>query len=368
MKLTIDRSALLAAVGRVRGCCDTDSTIPIISSVLLTADDQGLTIAATNMELSAVEMAPANIAFGGVTTVNGELLFNLAKRLPPGATLSLETGTGDALAVKAARSNSSLATLPPDDFPELGAGSLPHSFVISAPVLLGLLDRPRHAVSTEATRYYLNGICLHRHDALLRAVATDGHRLVRTEAPLPPGAEGLPQIIVPLRAVDELRKALASATGAVSVYVSDTRIRVTVGALTLTSKLIDGTFPEYERVIPRGNDISLRLPRASLLDAVGRVALIGDVRGIPLILQAGGNAVRLSASQPERGEISEEIDDDVSIGGAVRVAFNAKYLSDALGTLNGPEVEFSFRDNQAPGILRDPADDATLIVVMPVRA
>ena len=237
------------------------------------------------------------------------------RKLPEGAEVELDHPGGDAqLALRAGRYSTHLVVLPTDDFPAMTAGTLPHRFTFPAQQLRGLIDRTRFAISTEETRYYLNGIYLHVADSegarVLRAVATDGHRLARVEEPLPEGAGGIPGVIIPRKTINELRKLLDEVSGGVELALSDTRIQFHVDSILLTSKLIDGTFPEYERVIPRGNDKVLRVGKKDFSDAVGRVAAISAERSRPVKLTLQRDLLTLSAASPEQGTASEELDAD----------------------------------------------------------
>ena len=252
------------------------------------------------------------------------------------------------------------------------AGSLPHKFSLPAQTLRGLIDRTRFAISTEETRYYLNGIYLHHADSggtpVLRAVATDGHRLARVEEPLPEGAAAMPGVIIPRKTVNELRKLLDEVTGNVEVALSDTRIQFRADQMLLTSKLIDGTFPEYERVIPRGNDKVLRVGKKDFADAVGRVAAISSERSRPVKLSLARDLLVLSASSPEQGTATEELDGDhvKYDAGPLEIGFQARYLNDITDQI--PEqVEFRFADGSAPTVVQDAGDASALYVLMPMR-
>jgi DNA polymerase-3 subunit beta len=252
------------------------------------------------------------------------------------------------------------------------AGQLPHNFHLSALVLRGLIDRTRFAISTEETRYYLNGIYLHAAvtDGLrsLRAVATDGHRLARVEEPLPEGAETIPGVIIPRKTIAELRKLLEEVTGSVEIGLSDTRIQFKVGPITLTSKLIDGTFPEYDRVIPHGNEKVLRVGKKDFADAVGRVAAISSERSRPVKLSLQKDLLTLSAASAEQGTATEELDGDrvKYEAGPLEIGFQARYLSDITDQITDA-VEFRFSDGSAPTIVRDAGDESALYVLMPMR-
>jgi DNA polymerase-3 subunit beta len=265
MKLTIERAALLKALAHVQSVVERRNTIPILSNVLITAQKGRLSLAATDMDLAITEQVEASAAKAGSTTAPAHTLYEIVRKLPDGAQVELETASDDnSLVVRAGRSRFTLQCLPPADFPAMAEGDLPHRFQLPATDLKGIIDRTRFAISNEETRYYLNGIYFHAASAggtaVLRGVATDGHRLARVEVPLPKGASEIPGVIVPRKTVGEVRKLLDESDGSVEVELSDTRIRFASGGVTLVSKLIDGTFPDYERVIPTGNDKVLNVP------------------------------------------------------------------------------------------------------------
>jgi DNA polymerase-3 subunit beta len=229
----------------------------------------------------------------------------------------------------------------------MAEGDLPHRFQLPATDLKGIIDRTRFAISNEETRYYLNGIYFHSATSngtqVLRGVATDGHRLARVEVPLPKGAADIPGVIVPRKTVGEVRKLLDESDGSVDIELSDTRIRFATGNVTLVSKLIDGTFPDYERVIPTGNDKS---------------------RAIKLAVAKG--VVTLSATSPDAGSATEEIEVEYKAA-ALEIGFNSRYLLDITEQITGAEARFLMADAGSPTLVRDGADESALYVLMPMR-
>jgi DNA polymerase-3 subunit beta len=325
------------------------------------------------MEIAIVEEVAASTSRNGATTAPAATLYDIVRKLPESAEIELDHPGGDAqLALRAGRFATSLVVLPVEDFPSMTAGQLPHHFHLPSLVLRGLIDRTRFAISTEETRYYLNGIYLHATVAegarMLRAVATDGHRLARVEEALPEGAETIPGVIIPRKTVGELRKLLDEESGGVEIGLSDTRIQFKVGPITLTSKLIDGTFPEYDRVIPRDNDKVLRVGKKDFSDAVGRVAAISSERSRPVKLSLQPHLLTLSAASAEQGTASEELDGDrvQYDSAALEIGFQARYLNDITDQITD-SVEFRFADGSAPTIVRDASDESALYVLMPMR-
>jgi DNA polymerase-3 subunit beta len=373
MKFKADRATLLRALAHVQSVVEKRNTIPILANVMLAVHDGKLTLTATDMEIAVVEDVAATTIRSGACTAPAATLYEIVRKLPDGAEVELDCPGGDAqLALRAGRYATSLVVLPTEDFPSMTAGTLPHKFALPAHTLRALIDRTRFAISTEETRYYLNGIYVHAGEAdgvrVLRAVATDGHRLARVEEPLPEGAASMPGVIVPRKTINELRKLVDEVTSDVEIALSDTRIQFTVGAIRLTSKLIDGTFPEYERVIPRDNDKVLRVGKKDFSDAVARVAAISSERSRPVKLSLARDLLVLSASSPEQGTATEELDGDrvKYEAGPLEIGFQARYLNDITDQI-GEQVEFRFADGAAPTVVQDAADGSALFVLMPMR-
>jgi DNA polymerase-3 subunit beta len=374
MKFAVDRAVLLKALAHVQSVVERRNTIPILANVMLEAREGGLKLTATDMEIAVVEEIPGvTVTRQGRTTAPAATLYEIVRKLPESAKVELDHPGGDAqLTLRAGRFDAKLAVLPVEDFPSMTEGKLPHRFGLPAGQLRELIDRTRFAISTEETRYYLNGIYLHATESagakVLRAVATDGHRLARVEEPLPDGATGMPGVIIPRKTVNELRKLAEEVTDEIAIALSDTKIRFTLGPVQLTSKLIDGTFPEYERVIPRGNDKVLTVKKDEFAAAVSRVAGISSERSRPVKLSVDRNHLLLSAASPELGQAQEELDGDVVTydSSPIEIGFQARYLNDITDQITD-SVEFRFADGQAPTIVADSAKPEALYVLMPMR-
>ncbi len=371
MKLTIERAALLKTLAHVQSVVERRNTIPILSNVLIDARDGTLALTATDMDLTIVDAVPVEVVEPGATTAPAHTLYDIVRKLPEGAQIEASTG-GDAgqIRIEAGRSVFTLATLPKEDFPTAGAVDLPHEFALQPGELRHLIDRTRFAISTEETRYYLNGIYLHAAKTegidVLRAVATDGHRLARFEMPLPEGAAGMPGVIVPRKTVNELRKLIDETDEAIEVALSDTKIRFAFDSTVLTSKLIDGTFPDYERVIPAGNDKIVEVDCQTFAEAVDRVSTISSEksRAVKLVIDDGG--ITLSATSPESGTATEEV--EITYGGPqIEIGFNSRYLLDIAHQIEGEEAEISLADAASPTVVRDSSDSSALYVLMPMR-
>jgi DNA polymerase-3 subunit beta len=371
MKLTIERAALLKALGHVQSVVERRNTIPILSNVKLDASDSQVDLRATDMDLEILEVVPAQIVAAGAVTVPAHTLYEIVRKLPDGAQVEVDAAGGDRLALRSARTRFSLACLPAEDFPLMASGDFRVRFIVSAGDLRRLIDRTRFAISTEETRYYLNGIYLHaiKHDGqteVLRAVATDGHRLARMQIPLPAGASGMPAVIIPRKTINEVRKLLDDANDEVEVALSESKIRFSVGSAVLTSKLIDGTFPDYERVIPTHNDKQLDVRCRDFAAAVDRVSAIASDRSRAVKLKVADGALELAASSQEHGSALEEL--EARYGGEpLEIGFNARYLLDITEHVEQDEVRFAMADAASPIILHGIGDDAAVYVLMPMR-
>jgi DNA polymerase-3 subunit beta len=371
MKLTIERSAFLASLAHVQGVVERRTTIPILSNVLLNARDGALRLTATDMDLAMLETVPADIAQDGATTVPAHTLYDIVRKLPEGAQVEIASG-GDQgqLALRSGRSRLTLATLPSEDFPVMAEGDLPHTFSIPAEHLRKVIDCTRFAMSTEETRYYLNGLYVHAAKSdkqqLLRIVATDGHRLARVEIPLPDGAGEMPGIIVPRKTVGEVRKLMDEAGGEIDVALSDTKIRFTCGAISLTSKLIDGTFPDYDRVIPFANDKKLEVDCKEFAHAVDLVSTISTERSRAVKLTLNRGSLQLSATSPESGSAIEELEVDYS-DGPLEIGFNSRYLLDITQQIESDGARFMLADSASPTLVRGTTDSGAIYVLMPMR-
>ncbi len=371
MRVILERSNLLKSLNHVHRVVERRNTIPILSNVLLSADGETLALKATDLDLEISETTPARVEQAGATTVPAYLLYDIVRKLADGSEVMLKLDeSGNALLVVSGRSSFRLQCLPQSDFPELTAGAFTHKFQIPAETLKRLIDKTQFAISTEETRYYLNGIYLHTIETdgqlRLRSVATDGHRLARAETDAPPGSEGMPGIIVPRKTVAELQKLVDQPDLEVTVELSDTKMRFMIGSVVLTSKLIDGTFPDYQRVIPTGNDKKLLIDRQSFAQAVDRVSTVSSERGRAVKLSIGDGSVTLAVNNPDSGSATEEIAADYS-SEPLEIGFNARYLLDVAAQLSSGEAQFMLADAGSPTLIQDGTDADALYVLMPMR-
>ena len=366
MKATIERATLLKSLGHVQSVVERRNTIPILSNVLIEAREDGsIRLMATDLDLQVDESVPANVSQAGATTVSAHTLFDIVRKLPEGSQVELSAAEGK-MQVNAGRSRFSLSTLPRDDFPVIAEGELPTRFELPAATLRQIIEKTRFAISSEETRYYLMGIFLHVIDDQMRAAATDGHRLARVTIAKPDGADGMPDVIIPRKAVQELYRLLEELEGTVEISLSPTKVRFGLGSAVLTSKLIDGTFPDYNRVIPTANDKLLKLDPKSFSAGVDRVSTIASEKTRAVKMSVDRDKVTLSVTSPENGLATEEIAADYGADG-LEIGFNARYLLDILSEIDGDTVEVHLADAAAPTLLRENDKSNALYVLMPMR-
>lgn len=371
MKISIERGTLLKAVSQAQSVVERRNTIPILANVLIEAEGDQVRFRATDLDIEVVDKAPAQVERAGATTVAATTLHEIVRKLPDGALVSLTAdNAAGRLTVAAGRSNFSLATLPREDFPVMATSEYESNFSAPAALLRRLFDKSKFAISTEETRYYLNGVYMHVADAdggkVLRCVATDGHRLARIDADLPEGAADMPGVIVPRKTVGEMRKLLDDDDMAIAVSVSETKIRFATPDITLTSKVIDGTFPDYSRVIPQGNTRRLEVDAAEFAQAVDRVATVSSERSRAVKLQLEDDRLILSVNAPDSGAAEEEL--AVAYGDErLEIGFNAKYLLEIASQVDRENAVFMFNSPGDPTLMREGNDPSAVYVVMPMR-
>lgn len=369
MRINIERAALLAALDRVRSVVETRNTIPILSNVLLEVDGGQLSLTATDldMEARAVAFTTDLATESGQITVPVGTFYDIVRKLPLGAEVSLSySGDDPRLVVRAGRSKFNLPVLPAGDFPIFGATGLPAETTFPAASLIKLVDMVGFCMSTEETRYYLNGLYFHVADGRVRAVSTDGHRLALCDVDLPEGFAPPAGVIIPRKTIKELRR-MIDGVETVTVQISEQKIRFTTpNGAALSSKVIDGSFPDYMRVIPRDNDKIVKVDPALLQAAVDRVATISGEKSRAAKFGFGTDMVTVTVRNMDAGVAVEEVELEYT-GEPVELGFNARYVLDVMGKMKGVSCRLDIGDPVAPCLVLDESDPDVKFVLMPLR-
>ena len=367
MKISVERDILLKSLNHIQSVVERRNTIPILSNVKIIANNEGISLTATDLDLEIIEkLDKANTAEEGQITTSAHTLYDIVRKLPEGSLLDITTKDNEKLELSCGKSNFELSTLPIEDFPEMSSGEMPCNFIIDSEELATMIDKSKFAISTEETRYYLNGIFFHAINNCLRSVATDGHRLACIQADLPKGADDIPSIIIPRKTIGEVRKLIEDIEGNINLFISETKIRFEVTNISLTSKLIDGTFPDYERVIPKTNTKIMTVKTNDFASSIDRVATISSDKSKAVKFAIKDNSLTLTVINPDAGTAVEKVDvtyeaDDLEVG------FNARYLLDIASQIDGDTMTFNLEDPGAPALINDSAHDEATYVLMPMR-
>ena len=374
MDFRVNSSDLLKALSHIHGIVEVRHTLPILSNIIITANDNLLSLSSTNLDIFCSDSIEAQVSQNGATSVSASTFYEIVKRLPSGseihASLSEEDST---LIIKCGRSKFNLTTISPDDFPKISHDDLDISFVLSVTELKRMIDKTKFAISNEETRYYLNGVFLHQTQKnsidILRAVATDGHRLAQYDIPLPQGAKDMNGIIIPKKMIQELRRVLDDATGDINIQLNENKIKFSFNNMQIISKVIDGTFPDYTKVIPQSNDKSITTNNEELKKAIDRVSAVAineetKSKAIKLIIES--NKISLSVDSSSRGSAIEEIDLDYN-NEKVEIGFNSRYLIDICNEIDGDKINLKFLNSTSPAIILDNTDENLFFVLMPMR-
>ncbi len=374
MEIKANSSDLLKALNHIHGIVEVRHTLPILSNIVLSAANNELSLSSTNLDIFCSDKINAEIVTSGEISVPAITFFEIVKRLPSGSDVILSMADEDTeLVLKCGRSKFNLSTLKTEDFPILSDKDLPTNFVISADELSRMIDKTKFAISNEETRYYLNGIFFHKAESnsikFLRAVATDGHRLAQYDIPLPQGADEITGIIIPKKTVFELRKVLDDADGDVSISLNENKIKFSFNNLKIVSKVIDGTFPDYTKVIPQNNDKKFKTNNSELKNAIDRVSAVAineETKSKAIKLTIENNKLNLSVESQSKGSAKEEI--DISYNNEkVDIGFNSRYLLDICNEVDGDEIDVNLLDSISPAIILDKTDENLFFVLMPMR-
>lgn len=372
------RDELLKVIGHVQSVVERRSTLPILCNLKLIAGDGIVEFLATDMDICIQDSIAASVSKPFTTTVPAVTLYDIIRKIPNNADVSFEISSdqADTILIKVDQSEFNLPTIAADEFPSFENVTSGTKFVISSEILKLLLLKTKHAVSNEETRYYLNGVYLHVADneqgeKMLRAIATDGHRLAMAQTNMPIGAEALTNgIILPKKTVGELIKLLDSYLAEVKVVINNNRILFEVGSSKIVSKLIDGKFPDYERVIPKNNDKTLEISRENLARSIDLVISVSNDKTRAVKFTIDQNKVAISASSEMNGHAKgyQEIEAKFSANEPLSIGFNSRYVLDSLSAIDGSTMTISFSNSLGAAVAKDMNDNNFLYILMPLQA
>lgn len=367
MKLLISRDDLLKPLQQVSGVVEKRQTLPVLANVLMQVENGKLTLTGTDLEVELVAVTDLGGEFGeGEITVPARKLLDICKSLPASSEVELKVEASKLTLKSGKKSRVTLATLPANEFPNLEEGVGAFSFTITQAALKKLIDKTAFAMAQQDVRYYLNGMLFEVTKGRLRTVATDGHRLALCDADAQTESEEKMQVIVPRKGVQELSRLLGDDQGDVKITMGTNHVQAVIGNVTFTSKLIDGKFPDYERVLPKGGDKIVLVNREELRQSLSRVAILSNEKFRGIRLQLTPDLLRVQANNPDQ----EEAEDDVTVeytGNNLEIGFNVQYLLDVLSVLNSVTVKLTLGDTNSSALIHDGEDGAAVYVVMPMR-
>ena len=374
MDFKVNSSDLLKALSHIHGIVEVRHTLPILSNIIIAAKDNNLTLSSTNLDIFCSDKLNAEVLSSGEISVSAVTFYEIIKRLPNGSEIQATfDDESSSLILKCGRSKFNLTTMQTEDFPTISDSDLTTKFILSASELIRMIDKTKFAISNEETRYYLNGIFLHKTQKnsidILRAVATDGHRLAQYDIPLPQGAEEMTGLIIPKKTILELRRILDDASGDINIQLNENKIKFSFSELNIISKVIDGTFPDYTKVIPQNNDKTFTTNNAELKSAVDRVSAVAineETKSKAIKLSIESNKLLLSVDSSSKGSANEEIDLDYNKE-RVEIGFNSRYLVDICNEIDGEEISINLLDSISPAIILDKSDENLFFVLMPMR-
>ena len=366
MHFTIQREHLLKPLQLVAGVVERRQTLPVLSNVLLVVEGQQLSLTGTDLEVELVgRVTLEDSAEPGEITVPARKLMDICKSLPSDALIDIRVDE-QKLVVKAGRSRFTLSTLPANDFPTVEEGPGSFTFNLIQSKLRRLIERTSFAMAQQDVRYYLNGMLIEVQTGVLRAVATDGHRLAMCAMEAAIENTEKHQVIVPRKGILELARLLTEQDGEVAIVLGQHHIRATTGEFTFTSKLVDGKFPDYERVLPRGGDKLVIGDRQALREAFSRTSILSNEKYRGIRLQLASGQLKIQANNPEQEEAEEEVAVDYN-GGSLEIGFNVSYLLDVLGVMTTEQVRLILSDANSSALVQEAGNDDSSYVVMPMR-
>jgi DNA polymerase-3 subunit beta len=370
MKFTVEKSIIFKSLSHVQSIVEKKNTLPILSNILIEAKENHLVLSATDMDISITDKLDCNIIEMGSTTVSAHTLYDIIRKLPDTSEIEIISNDGKIMSLRAGKSKFSLGCLPKEDFPIIEIGDLENELSVDSQKFLQLMDKTRFAISNEETRYFLNGIYFHikqiDQSSTLSLVATDGHRLAKFDFDFKGLILDIPGVIIPKKTVNELYKLLSNYDGPIKINLNSNKMVFFVGESILITKLIDGNFPDYKRVIPKDNNNILKVNRQDFSLAVDRVSTITNDKSPAIKFKLLNNLMNMSSVNAESGTATEDIITSYS-GDEIEIGFNSKYMLEMINNLEDVEITLSFKDSASPVIAEEDSNPELIYVLMPMR-
>tara|TARA_B100000579_G_C22807524_1_gene843330 strand:- start:486 stop:1601 length:1116 start_codon:yes stop_codon:yes gene_type:complete len=370
MKFIVTKPVIFKTLSHLQSIVNKKNTLPILSNILIEADKNTLTLSSTDMDISIKETINCDVVEAGSTTLNAQIMFDIIKKLPETSEVEFISNDSKILTIRSNVSKFSLSCLPKDDFPIIQTDSKGKRLVVKSQVLFNLINKTKFAISNEETRYFLNGLYFNvsskEEVSILTFVGTDGHRLATSTSNTNKFNNEVPGVIIPKKTINELSKLLSEYNDEIEIDISTNKIIFYIENLVLISKLIDGNFPDYTRVIPNNNNNELLVNRLNLLSAVDRVSTIANEKSPSIKFKVYKNLINLSSINNENSTATEDINAEYT-GNEIEIGFNSNYIMDMLNNLEGEDIIISFNDNSTPIIAKEKSGDQTIYVLMPMR-
>jgi DNA polymerase III subunit beta len=370
MKFIVTKPIIYKTLSHLQSIVNKKNTLPILSNILIEAENNLLTLSSTDMDISITETINCNIVESGSTTLNAQIMFDIIKKLPDTSEVEFISNDSKILTIRSNVSKFSLSCLPKDEFPIIETKSDGKKFTIKSQIIFNLIDKTKFAISNEETRYFLNGLYFNVSpngtSSVLTFVGTDGHRLATNSYKYNQVISEVPGVIIPKKTINELSKLLSENSNDLEIEISSNKIIFYIENLILISKLIDGNFPDYSRVIPKNNNNKLIVNRLNLLSAVDRVSTIANEKSPSIKFKVFKNLINLSTINTENSTATEDIEAEYE-GTEIEIGFNARYIMDMLDNLQGEQIKLFFNDNSTPIIAQENTSSELIYVLMPMR-
>jgi len=370
MKFKISRSIFFKTLSHLQGIVDKKNTLPILANILIEARDNQLILTSTDMDISIIEKISCNVLENGDTTINSQILYDIVRKIDDSSEIEIISNNGKLLTLRSEGSRFSLACLPKEDYPIIEMDKSGVNIVLNSKILFKLIDKTKFAISNEETRYFLNGLYFNVSNEddknTVTLVGTDGHRLAKFSHDIDGHIDQVSGVIIPKKTIYELSKLLSEVEIDIDISISSNKIIFTIGDIVFISKLIDGSFPDYKRVIPNDNNNILKIDRDKLLSAVDRVSTIANEKSPVIKFKLLQNILNLNTVNNESSTATEDLKISYD-GDEIEIGFNSKYIMDIVNNLEDNEISINLKDNTSPVIAKENSNTNLVYVLMPMR-